>query len=52
MAAPNFQDLAGLEAKILAFIKEWNVAAHPFNWTPKSFNRVLAKVDAALKVAA
>lgn len=52
LAAPNFQDLADLEAKILAFITEWNVAAHPFNWTPKSFNKVLAKVDAALRLAA
>jgi hypothetical protein len=52
LTAPNFQDLADLEAKILTFITDWNVAAHPFNWTPKSFNKVLAKVDAALRLAA
>jgi hypothetical protein len=52
LVAPNFDDLADLEAKICAFIAEWNVAAHPFNWTSKSFDKVLAKVDAALKTAA
>ena len=52
LAAPNFTDLVDLEAKILAFIAEWNGAAHPFHWTPKSFEKVLAKVDAALKPAA
>jgi len=52
LVAPNFEDLDDLEAKILAFIAEWNGAAHPFNWTSKSFDKVLAKVDAALKTAA
>ena len=52
LAAPNFADLGDLEAKILAFITEWNGAAHPFNWTSKSFEKVLAKVEAALKAAA
>jgi len=52
MVAPNFQDLADLEAKIVAFIVEWNEVAHPFNWTRASFDKVLAKVDVALKEAA
>jgi hypothetical protein len=52
LRAPNFQDLADLEAKILAFIEHWNEGAHPFNWTRESFDKVLAKVDAALKKAA
>ncbi len=52
LVAPNFEDLDDLEAKILAFIAEWNGAAHPFNWTSKSFDKVLAKVDAAAKTAA
>jgi hypothetical protein len=51
MAAPNFDDLAALEAKINAFIEEWNEVAHPFNWTCKSFNKILPKVDAAIKAA-
>jgi hypothetical protein len=51
MAAPNFDDLADLEAKIIAFITEWNEVAHPFNWTCKSFNKILAKVDVVIKAA-
>jgi transposase len=52
LAAPNFVDLADLEAKVLCFISEWNEIAHPFTWTPKSFEKILAKVDEALRVAA
>lgn len=48
LTAPNFQDLADLEAKILAFIDEWNDVAHPFACKRKSFDKVLAKVDVAL----
>jgi hypothetical protein len=52
LVAPNFQDLADLEAKLVAFIAEWNAQAQPFNWTPQSFDKVLKKVDAALSLAA
>jgi hypothetical protein len=52
LAAPNFADLAALEQAVLKFIAEWNELAHPFKWTKKSFEKVLAKVDAALAVAA
>ncbi len=45
LRAPNFVDLADLEAKILAFIDEWNEYAHPFNWTAKSFDKVLNAAD-------
>jgi transposase len=45
LRAPNFADLADLEAKILAFIDEWNEIAHPFHWTAKSFEKVLKSVD-------
>lgn len=45
LRAPNFIDLDELEAKILAFINEWNESAHPFNWTAKSFDKVLNVVD-------
>ncbi|HET7500753.1 MAG TPA: hypothetical protein VFK02_07110 [Kofleriaceae bacterium] len=45
LKAPNFADLADLEARILAFIDEWHEIAHPFNWTPKSFEKVLNSVD-------
>jgi transposase len=45
LRAPNFADLSDLEVKILAFIDEWNDIAHPFHWTPKSFEKVLRSVD-------
>jgi hypothetical protein len=45
LRAPNFADLADLEAKILSFIDEWNEIAHPFNWTTKSFDKSLHRVD-------
>jgi len=48
LVAPNFADLDALEAKILAFIDQWNDEAHPFNWTRRSFDKVLAKANAAL----
>lgn len=49
LIAPNFADLAQLEEKLLAFISEWNQVARPFHWTPKSFTKVLDKVDAELQ---
>ena len=50
MVAPNFVDLDDLTSKIQQFIREWNDIAHPFRWKPKSFDKILAKVDEALKV--
>jgi hypothetical protein len=52
LKAPNFADVADLISKIQAFISEWNELAHPFAWKPKSFEKILAKVDAALAAAA
>lgn len=52
LAAPNFADIAALEQAILSFITEWNELAHPFKWTTKSFEKVLAKVAAAIAAAA
>lgn len=48
----DFADLETLEQRILAFIDEWNMDAEPFNWTKKSFKKVLAKTDAAVPRAA
>lgn len=45
---PNFADLTALTAAILRFITEWNAIAHPFRWTAQSFERILAKAEAAL----
>ncbi len=52
LTAPNFADLDALEERVLAFIDQWNQHAHPFNWTTKSFDKVIAKIDDALAIAA
>jgi len=52
LAAPNFADIAALEQAVLSFIAEWNELAHPFKWTKKSFEKVLAKVDATIAAGA
>lgn len=52
LVAPNFADLADLEAKILEFVDHWNAAAHPFEWTTSSFDKVLTKIDQHLQEAA
>jgi hypothetical protein len=43
--APNFADLVDLEAKVLAFIDEWNATAHPFKWTAASFDKVMRRAE-------
>jgi len=48
LRSPNFADLAALQRAILQFIDEWNQIAHPFRWSASSFEKILAKVDAAL----
>jgi transposase len=39
----DFADKADLAERLHAFIAEWNQVAHPFHWTPQSFDKVLAK---------
>ena len=41
-----------LEQRLLAFIEEWNESAHPFAWTAKSFDKILAKTEIASTAAA
>ena len=48
LRSPNFPDLAALQRAILQFIADWNEIAHPFRWTSASFEKILAKVDAAI----
>jgi len=48
LRSPNFADLAALQQAIHQFIAEWNEIAHPFRWTARSFDKILAKVEAAL----
>ncbi len=38
------ENMPDLESKIGSFINEWNAVAHPFDWTPRSFDKVLATV--------
>ena len=52
LRSPTFADLAVLQQAILQFITEWNQLAHPFRWTAASFDKILAKVDAALATEA
>lgn len=52
LAVSDFADLGDLEGKLLTFIVEWNEIAHPFAWTPQSFAKVLAKLDAQLPAPA
>jgi hypothetical protein len=48
----DFASLADLDAKIGTFIAEWNEVAHPFDWTPRSFDKVLASVRDDMPLAA
>ena len=51
LVVSNFASLDDLEAKILSFIDEWNEQAHPFAWSPRSFDKILAEVDAKMAAA-
>lgn len=44
----NFADLEAWADAIVAFIAQWNTIAHPFRWNEESFDKVIAKVEAAL----
>lgn len=46
----NFANLADLEKKIGTFITEWNQFAHPFQWNPRSFDKVLTTVHQEIPV--
>jgi transposase len=48
LRSPNFAELAALQHAIHQFIAEWNEIAHPFRWTTRSFDTILAKVEVAL----
>lgn len=49
---PNFADVPALARAIRQFIREWNEIAHPFDWTTKSFEQILATADAGVPDAA
>jgi len=48
LRSPNFADVAALSAALDLFIAQWNEQAHPFAWQPASFDKILAKIEAAL----
>jgi len=48
----DFADKTDLAGKLLAFIGEWNERAHAFNWTAKSFEKILAKCEQTFARAA
>ena len=48
LRSPNFADLPALTQAILRFIEQWNETARPFCWTTASFDKFLAKIEAAL----
>jgi transposase len=48
LRSPNFADLTALQRALHQFIAEWNEIAHPCCWTTASFEKILAKVDAAI----
>src|SRR5262249_54801695 len=52
LGVENFADLDAFAAKILSFIAQYNETVKPFNWTQRSFQKELDKVEAALKAAA
>ena len=39
----DFPSKEHLAERLMAFIREWNEIAHPFNWTKKSVAKVMAK---------
>jgi transposase len=44
----DFADVPALAGALRQFIREWNETAHPFRWTARSFETILAKVEGAL----
>ncbi|MGZ9275463.1 MAG: IS630 family transposase [Nitrospira sp.] len=47
----NFADKRDLAERLDAFVREWNVHAHAFRWSSKSFDKVLAKCDQNISAA-
>lgn len=47
----DFASKEHLSERLLAFVREWNERAHRFNWTVKSFEKVLAQCESAEKDA-
>jgi len=48
----DFSDLDRLAERLMTFVAEWNVHAHPFNWSTKSAVKVMATCEAQTLFAA
>ena len=48
----NFSDKQDLAERLDAFVREWNLHAHAFRWSSKSFDKVLAKCEQNISAAA
>ncbi len=42
----DFTDLDHLAQRLMALVAEWNLIAHPFNWSTKSAAKIMAKCQA------
>jgi hypothetical protein len=52
-APPKKVSMSGIAGRNVVRVDGWRGAsAHPFNWTPRFFNKILAKVDAAIATSA
>ena len=47
----DFPSRDHLAERLMAFVREWNERAHRFNWTAKSFEKVLSQCENAEKSA-
>ena len=45
----DFPSKDQLAERLMAFVREWNERAHRFNWTEKSFEKVLARCERSEK---
>jgi transposase len=45
----DFASKEQLAERLMTFVREWNERAHGFNWTAKSFEKVLAQCESAEK---
>ncbi len=46
----NFSSKEELAERLTAFISEWNECAHPFNWTYRSFEKILSKCEQVISI--
>lgn len=44
----NFANKTELAERLMAFVAEWNACCHPFNWSARSMEKVLAKCQPAI----